>query len=248
MTQFISVIITLAGGVTLFVVGQAHWAVAVFLLTTLMTRFRADTSAIGKLFFMLFVFSAGSLALNEFGIHYPYSLILVLALLVVLIFYEGPEWGRLYFGPGDTGRNFRFALLVIALGIIAFCGWIWFRRAALPNPVPAGWPTDVLLVLGLGFAIYIGIVEEILFRSFILQRAREAVGDGAGLLLQASFYGLLHFRAGIPGNVDGAVLSAIWGLLLGLLVRKSGSIYLSMLAQTVVTLAIYIELVFLAKI
>jgi hypothetical protein len=213
----------------------------------LMTRFRSETSAIGKLFFMLLIFTAASLTLNEFGIHYPYSLILVLALLVVLIFYEGPEWSKLYFGSGDTGRTFKFALLVTLIGVSIFCGWTWFRRTSVPNPIPTGWPIDALLVLGLGFAIYVGIVEEIIFRSFILQRARDAVGDGAGLLLQACFYGLLHFRAGIPGGLEGAVLGTIWGLLLGLLVRKSGSIYLSMLAQTVVTLALYTEVVILAR-
>lgn len=235
-------------GLIYFVLGQGYWAIAGMTVLTLATRFRQATADMGRAFQMVLVFLLCSVGINELGITYPYSLILILAGMVLVIFYEGPEWGHLYFGPGETKTIFRLALFIMAVLMLLSCGWNYLAYDALHNPVPAAWPLDALVVIGVGFAAYMAIIEEVVFRSFLLQKLSRAVGGGVAVTTQAIFYGLMHYKVGAPGGPQGVALASLVGLALGFLVQKSNSIYLAMLVHFVVTLAVFVELAILGKV
>ncbi|RMF60794.1 MAG: CPBP family intramembrane metalloprotease, partial [Calditrichaeota bacterium] len=89
--------------------------------------------------------------------------------------------------------------------------------------------------------------EEILFRSFLYQRAATAAGVDAGLWSQALLYGLMAYRDGVPNGAAGFIIGSLFGLGTGYLVKKSRSVYLAMLVHLIVSLGVYVELVVLSR-
>lgn len=248
MAKILVLLISVASGITFFIITESLISLVGLFILTVLTRFRGNYTEVGRFIEMLFVFCLISTAINELGIYYPYSLILVLALLIVMIFYEGPEWGNLYFGPGKMKAYFKHTLLLALIGSLVFGGVIYLERMSIQNPVPLFLPLDALIVLGVGFALYLAIMEEIIFRSFLFQRAESAVGSvHVAILAQAGFYGLMYFRSGVPGSIEGIVLGTLFGIGLGYLVKKSESIYPAILVHFVVTFVIFVELTILGK-
>jgi membrane protease YdiL (CAAX protease family) len=243
MIQILVLLIVAAfTGIGYFILGLGLWVILGLLLLTLLTRFNRKTQAFGKFVEILFAFSLVSFLINQFGIHYPYSLIIVLTFLVILIVFEGPQWSELYFLSGDTKNHLKLSLgISVVLGLL-FVLWIYFKRSTILNPVPRNWPIDTLIILGIGFAIYMSITEEIIFRSFIFERVKAVVGANWAILIQGTFYGLMYYRVGVPSGVEGIIFGGLFGIGLGYLVKKTSSIYLSMLVHFIVTLLVFVEL------
>lgn len=249
MKTLLALTTVVATGVLYFVAGLGLWVVAGLFILVLSTRFAGKTQAFARLVEILWLFCAVSYFIFELdGIAYPYSLILVLAALVAVIFFEGPEWGELYFLPGETRAHLRGAVIWALVFALVFGVWVYFRLPPEDNPVPLTWPVDALLVVGLGFALYLAIVEEIIFRSFLFQRARVLSSGPWAVVLQGVFFGFMHYRSGIPNGPDGMLLAGLYGIGLGHLVEKSNSLYLAMFVNFCVTLVIFVELVILGKV
>jgi membrane protease YdiL (CAAX protease family) len=247
MTQILALLIAAGSGIGYFVFGHGLWVTVGLFLLTLMTRFNSKTQSFGKFVEILFIFSLISFAINQFGIYYPYSLVIVLTVLLGLIFLEGPDWSHLYFSPGKSGDYFKLSLLLSVAAVLVFGLWIYFDKATIQNPVPLTWPVDTLIIMGIGFAFYLSIVEEIIFRSFIFERAKSATGTNWAIAIQATFFGFMYYRGGVPSGIEGAILGGLFGIALGYLVKKTNSIYLSMLVHFIVTLAVFTELTILGK-
>ncbi|MFQ5676511.1 MAG: CPBP family intramembrane glutamic endopeptidase [bacterium] len=263
MVALLSFLIVAISGFSFFVLGEGLWTLVGLFVVSIFTRFNSHYKDFGKLVEMLFVFCLIAFVTNQLsfadsiraqgrldaspGISYPYSLIIILTFMVVLIFYEGPEWGKLFFGAGKTKDYFKPSLLLILIAGVAAGSLLFFNRASLVNPVPTQWPTDVLVLLGLGFAFYLALVEETIFRSFLLQRAQAVVGVDFAIPIQGVFFGLMYYKSGVPGGPIGVVFGSLFGIALGYLVKKSNSVYLSMFVQFVVTFIIFLELVILGK-
>lgn len=247
MTQILALLISASTGMGYFVFGKGLWVIVGLFLLTLMTRFNNKTQSFGKFVEILFIFCLISFVINEFGIGYPNSLVIVLTALVVVIFLEGPEWSRLYFLPGNSSNYLKLSLIISATAILMFGLWIYFGIADIQNPVPLQWPLDTLIIVGIGFAFYLSIIEEIIFRSFIFERAKCAAGTNWAIAIQGTFFGFMYFRCGVPSGIEGAILGGLFGIGLGYLVKKTNSIYLSMLVHFIVTLAVFTELTILGK-
>jgi membrane protease YdiL (CAAX protease family) len=198
---------------------------------------------------VVFIFCLLTFVINELGIAYPYSNIFILTGLIGLFFLSGESWKGLYFGPGQTRHWTRRAFL-IGLG---FAAVVLILFALLPNnlqrlgvnPVPAGWPVDVLIVVGLGYALFSALMEETIFRSVMLAFSRSPLTPPLAVIAQGLVFGAMHYRVGFPSNIGGAVLSFIWGIVAGWLVIKSESIYPAYVMHFVIILTLFIGLVFL---
>lgn len=214
-------------------------------LIILFTRFKKSTKSFSKFIEILFIFYLISIVIRILGIDYPESLIIVLSILVILIFLEGPEWSRLFFHPGQTKAHFKLSLFFTLGSLLAYGIFIYFRKTEIRNPVPLGWPIDTLIIIGFGLAIFLAIIEEILFRSFIFERMASATNVKIAIPLQGLFYGFLQYRIGIPNGNEGIIFGSLFGMGLAYLVYKTNSIYLSMLVHFMVTLGIFWELTIL---
>lgn len=263
MINFWTFFVGAASGFSFFVLGKAIWTLAGLFVITIATRFNSKFEKFGKFTEMLFLFCLISFLTNQLsfadsirqqtrlqdapGISYPYSLIIIIAVLLLPVFYEGPEWSRLFFAPGETKRYFKLSLGLTLFASIILGAAVFFQKDGIENPVPLEWPIDTLIILGLGFAFYLAIIEETIFRSFILERAQSVVGMYYAIPIQGTFYGLMYYKSGVPGGAVGVISSALFGICLGYLVKKSGSIYLSMFVRFIVTFVLFLELTILGK-
>ncbi len=245
--KILILLIAVTCGIGFFVIDKTLWLLPALFLLVLFTRFNVKTKAFGKFNEIIFVFCLISFIINELGISGPESLIIILTFLTLLIFYEGPEWSKLFFGFGETKAYFKTALLVAAGSSLVFGIVVFWDISNVKNPIPLEWPADALIVLGLGFAFYFAIMEETIFRSFIFERAQGAAGSTYAVPIQGAFYGLMYYKTGVPGGVAGVVVGTLFGVALGYLVKKSGSIYLSMMVHVIVTFIIFLELLILGK-
>ncbi|MFQ5637096.1 MAG: CPBP family intramembrane glutamic endopeptidase [bacterium] len=249
MLPILTLLITFVTGVLYFVLDLPYWSLGSLFFLTLLTRFRSKTVHLGKYLEILLFFYFISYSIESFGVKYPGSLIIVLTFLILVIFYEGPEWSQLYFSAGKTASNMKLALFVAVIFVFMFGIAIYSGLPGIKNPVPIHAPIDAIIVMGIGFAFYLPIMEEIIFRSIIYQRAERASGDGNyAVFIQGLLYGLMAYKVGVPAGITGAILGGLFGVSLGYLVKRSNSIYLSMLAHFIVTFGVFTTLAVLGKV
>ena len=234
-----------------FIFGQPLWAIASLGIFTLIGFVLPDWRAAMGLARVVFVFCLLMFIINQLGIAYPYSNIFVLTGLIGLFFLSGQSWKGLYFGPGQT-RQWTGRAFIIGLG---FAVVVLALFALLPenlqelgaNPVPLGWPLDVLVVVAIGYAAFSTVMEETIFRSVMVAFSRSHLTPPVAVMAQGVVFGAMHYRVGFPSNIGGAVLAFIWGLLAGWLVLKSDSIYPAYVMHFVVVLTLFVGLIFLHK-
>lgn len=77
--------------------------------------------------------------------------------------------------------------------------------------------SNFMLVLGIG--IVAPVVEELIFRGFIFKRLNDSFPVWAAILIQALFFGVVH------GNLIQISYAFVVGLILGIIVYKSKSLY-----------------------
>ncbi|MBN1945469.1 MAG: CPBP family intramembrane metalloprotease [Bradymonadales bacterium] len=159
---------------------------------------------------------------------------------VVLI----PTVGLAWYLKLDFRHTFQVgrptARSMLAAGILGICSWsavtfvsAWFDRHVLPAPPElaeemirllsdleqlGGWPGLVLLV-----AVSPAICEEALCRGFLFSGLRGRLAPWALVLVTGVLFGLLHL------NLYRLVGTTLLGVVMGLLVYKSGSIWTSVL-------------------
>ncbi len=133
-----------------------------------------------------------------------------------------PPLRRGSFGPAVIGSIAAVAL-VSALALV-----LWVRlmrpdlslmRALLP---PVSLP--LLLLGGLGFALFNALLEEAVFRLVFLGSLDAVTTSGwTPVLIQAAAFGLLHLN-GFPSGAVGVGLAAIYAVMLGVLRRRAGGL------------------------
>jgi len=119
---------------------------------------------------------------------------------------------------------------VFGLGITDYQDWVWFYRAALANgTLPLFWFN--LLIVG-------PVGEEIVFRGFLYQGwSQSRLGTIGTILLTSVLFGLMHWTYSWIG-----IFSIFYfGLLVGWLRWRSGSLLVPMLVHFVCNLLFLIE-------
>jgi len=76
-----------------------------------------------------------------------------------------------------------------------------------------------ILILILGVGIIAPIVEELIFRGFIFSRLRNAFSIWSAIIIQGVFFAIFH------GNIIQMSYAFFIGIILGILVYKSNSLY-----------------------
>lgn len=145
---------------------------------------------------------------------------------------------------------------VIAVGVIAACAWLLRNRPAsslAAAVVGLALAMDVAPARALTalvfFAVFLGPIEELLFRGYMQSRLNEAWGRpwrlgaascGAGLLITAGLFSVFHvlnLPALFAGRFEPLWVTAIptfaWGLAFGFLRERTGSLVPPALAHGV---------------
>lgn len=83
-------------------------------------------------------------------------------------------------------------------------------------------------ILALPYVILLGpVAEELLFRGVILDRLKPAFSFRVANILQAVLFGIFH------GNVIQGIYAFVFGMVLGMIVHVTGTVYASMLTHIV---------------
>jgi membrane protease YdiL (CAAX protease family) len=248
LINLLAVVAPVAAAAVYFVLGKALWAVIGVGVVAAAGLFLQHLRKPFGLSNVVFVFLVVNFLIGQLGIEYPYTNILVLAGLIGLFFLTEMEWSGLFFLPGSSAKWMRQAL---ALGVLLGCIillTVRFVPSALPvNPVPKGWPIDVVMVMALGYATFSALMEETIFRSLMVAFAAPFLSLPVAVAMQALLFGLMHYRLGVPVGLPGVVVGSLWGLAAGWLVLKAGSIYPAYVMHFVLVLVVFVGLVFLAS-
>ncbi len=128
------------------------------------------------------------------------------------------------------GRGRRADMLLSAATGLASSGalaaWLAASRADLAD-LAAGiphWSGPALVALAFGFGVVNAVIEEVLFRGVIWSGLASVLRNPTAVLLsQAACFGAAHYR-GFPRGWAGAALAAVFGLLLGILRKRTGGL------------------------
>ncbi|WP_437989800.1 CPBP family intramembrane glutamic endopeptidase [Sorangium sp. So ce145] len=186
-----------------------------------------------------------TLAPTAVGLAAPWPLSLAAPLVVLALLARAvpalrasmPPLRRGSFGPAVLGW-IAAIVLVSALALV-----LWVRlmrpdltqmRALLP---PVSLP--LLLLGGLGFALFNALLEEAVFRLVFLGSLDAVTTSGwTAVLVQAAAFGLLHLR-GFPSGAVGVGLAAIYAVMLGVLRRRAGGLLAPYVAHVAADLTIF---------
>ena len=180
------------------------------------------------------------------GMH-PFPLGTALAAYAFVVFARDElraSVGWLHTGATDSATR-RVATLVVLVASAALIVWYLavgpdvgeLREPILQSPM-ALWP-----VIAVFFALANAGIEELAFRGVLLEGLRSAVGDPAAVALQAVVFGVVHYAAGVPFGVSGAVLAAGLGLALGVLRLRAGGLLVVWLTHAAIDLVIFVLIV-----
>jgi membrane protease YdiL (CAAX protease family) len=167
---------------------------------------------------------------------WPFILLipLAIALLGKRAFASDPPWAL---KAGSVRAHFPIAVAVVICAVTGLIAWLELFTPGLGSQkslVPqVSHPVAIGLILA--FGLLNAAMEEIIYRGVILG-ALETIFKHFPLIncLQAFAFGIAHFEGGVPYGISGLCLSFIYGILQGVLRKRSGGLLLGFLAHVVV--------------
>jgi len=135
-----------------------------------------------------------------------------------------------------AGAVINISIALLSGGVVSFAKQ---RTEFLEvvSDIPLGWVFPV--------SIFVGIYEEIVFRGLLLSRLRTLFPSNAvPILISGAIFGALHFSQGPAGMCQTAAV----GLVLGVVVVRTRSIWPAILAHTAIdTLSLLFTVIFLPQ-
>ena len=191
--------------------------------------------------------AVGVFSMLSFGLVWPIPQLLGLAAAAGVLHRQGwtrPTWL-------DRGRADRpaalLALASIPLTTAALVAFIASGRTDLEAATEGlqSIPTWALPVVGVGFVLVNPTVEEVLFRGVLQTMVLEVSGSaGVAIAVQGLAFGAIH-ATGVPGGPLGMAMAGGWGVVLGIVRHRVGSIRLVWVVHVLANVAIYSTVVLL---
>jgi uncharacterized protein len=140
----------------------------------------------------------------------------------------------------------RLVVITIVIPIIALILWVHFLSPNLgrySNMVPQ-FPLWLITLYAVANAAFNAALEETIWRGVMLEALDSGFGPGIGaLLIQAVSFAAAHYRSGFPNGIVGAAMAFVFGVMLGVIRRKSRGILGCWVAHTAVDAAIFTMIV-----
>ena len=113
------------------------------------------------------------------------------------------------------------------------------RHLALLKAIPF-WAYPFVAI---GFAFLNAAMEEAVFRGIMLEALDSALGErGGSISLQAVSFAAFHYPSGFPNGVLGFLMVLVYGVMLGLIRRRSEGMIAPWVAHVAADLTIFITL------
>lgn len=129
----------------------------------------------------------------------------------------GGHWKRTIYFPWIVAGFredpiWRFMLIFAAVSTAIFTFVIDWRREDLP----------MLAVYALLFAVINSVLEELLWRGYILSRVVKDYGVIHGLVIAGAAFGFYHLHLGFPWGI--CLLFSLFGMMMGAVAIRSGGL------------------------
>ncbi len=192
--------------------------------------------------------AVSAFSMLSFGLVWPIPQLLGLVLAAAILHRQG--WTRpMWLDPGRADRPaVLLALASIPLTTAALVAFIASGRTDLEAATEGlqSIPTWALPLVGVGFVLANPTVEEVLFRGVLQTMVLDASGSaGVAIAVQGLAFGAIH-AAGVPGGPLGVAMAGTWGVALGIVRHRTGSIRLVWVVHVLANIAIYSTVVLLA--
>jgi membrane protease YdiL (CAAX protease family) len=214
--------------------------IVVPLLLLLASGFAGSTQA----FHFAFYISALTLTPFLFLPHWPFNLLIPFLLYLAVVLSMSRHRNEIvWLRAGRIDKN--IVLLIITSAVISGMGlYVWYRAlkpdlsghiAYIPSM-----PVWVFPFAGLGFSVFNAAMEEFVFRGIIMQSLDSAFGPGAlSIIVQAWLFGALHYQQGLPNGLWGLGMVFIYGIMLGVIRRRSGGMLAPWVAHICADMVIF---------
>jgi len=248
-SDVIRLIILILFPLALWVISERSVNMAAFLLLGMLyvfSRYPVWLQRISPVLEILFLFLAVNRLqeLLRLSVIFPVNHLITLALLYgfVLLFRKFDR-SALFLSPGKVSGNFWLAAIFTVLSLTGLA-W-WFKELAV-NPyarfIP-DLPIRFLLPLGVGFAVINSIYEEGMFRSIFMGSFDQLFHPRIALILQAIWFSFLHYQSGFPAGILGMMLTFIFGIMMGVVVRRTRGLLLAVVIHAIADFWIFLLIV-----
>jgi len=226
--------------------GAEYIVAAIILLFTFLVYRKNFTLFVSILFFVLLYLSHPLIRVQEtlIPLHFPGVLfaIPVIAYIVILHLSRKCRGEISWRAAGSVDRcSLLLMLAVIVISAFALIGWTLILEPDL-KPILSWIPRvhiGLLILGGFGFALSNALVEELIYRGILWDGLKSTVRSTAAvIIIQAGLFGLWHWR-GFPGGVVGVLLVFVWGILLGIIRRRTGGMLAPILTHIGADLTIF---------
>lgn len=143
---------------------------------------------------------------------------------------------------GRMGRDiYALAIGAAILAAISLITWFLVTQPNIKDIIDRFLPSVPIVYLILGgilFSIINAAVEEGAYRGVLMHALDTTLGAGKiSLVIQAVSFGLMHIN-GFPRGWLGVILASIFGLIMGIIRRKSAGIFAPWMAHVLVDIVI----------
>lgn len=179
------------------------------------------------------------------SLSWPFHLLLPLMIYAGLVgAVPSLRSGVLWLRPGRYGADIGWLTAITML--LSGTGLLLWYYCSQPNLTPfleqqPELPLALVPLAGLGFAILNAIMEESVFRGILMQSLESALGYGwIPVVGQAVLFGVMHYPPGaFPNGLWGVGLTFIYGIVLGLIRRRSLGILAPIVAHVLADAVVF---------
>jgi membrane protease YdiL (CAAX protease family) len=153
-----------------------------------------------------------------------------------------PSWLRVGVFTREVAWWLAVSIFASATGLLVWLSCLRPDIGDLVERFVPDWPVPVLVLGGLAFSIVNAAVEELAYRGVLMDALEKTAGARLALLGQAAAFGVLHIN-GFPRGWVGIVLASVFGLLMGIVRRRSFGLLAPWIAHVCIDVVIVILLV-----
>jgi membrane protease YdiL (CAAX protease family) len=210
-----------------FSVQISIWAATVSLLLAIVAILARDIQSLHLSLFTAALITAPCLQPSLRS--WPYALLVpVVGYGFIVLIVPSLRQSILWFHTGNVDR--KIVLSVAAVSVISGIALsIWYYAlkpdVAIQLRDMPDMPIWLFPLAGFSFAAGNAAMEEFAFRGIIMQSLDSTFGPGfVSILIQAWLFGAMHFLQGFPKGEWGLAMTVVYGIMLGMLRRRSRGI------------------------
>jgi membrane protease YdiL (CAAX protease family) len=121
----------------------------------------------------------------------------------------------------EMGMDFRRLNIYLPTALLIGTAAALLERHILnPTSLIENINTSNLLLISIVMFVFIGAVEELIFRSILQTRLEKVLGLNSGVILSGSLYGIMHSSYGIINEI---LFAVVFGIVLGYIFQRTKS-------------------------